>query len=393
MISNRRIETREDSPREGAWVLVQLKAPGRDLAPVGVLLLDSASDTVSMSFRELIDEEKENEDIVEFWAGFEEMLRDVVSESGGRATLLWLESLSSHTIQISALTPVDVSHPNLLRELFQRHVAVQLIEPRFGREQIAAALTTLPTLPSFAIRVISTLNNPRVSVRDIEVEVSRDPVSAAHIMRLANSASMPFREEVRTLGAAIQRIGIDLTKTQVLACAVQKMFASTKLKQVWNHSLEAAQRARQIARLAKMSIGEASLLGLVHDVGQIAFSSLPAFDLEYARLQEQGLTGIAIEEQLCGVTHAQAGADLLASWGFPFDMCEAIRIHHSHLATRNANALSALLYLTEAGLEVNEDIYEWPVYRESLKILGIGDRSLGPHNYLDADLQALRASA
>ena len=228
-------------------------------------------------------------------------------------------------------------------------MAAQLTKPRFSRKQIDSALNSLPILPSSAIQVIAALNNPVVSLREIETAVSQDPVLAAHILRLANSAMMPFREEVRTVAAAINRIGFDLTKMHVLALTVGKIFSSNKLKQVWSHSLDAAQTARQIAKIASIPPEEATLLGLIHDVGRIALSALgKEFDIEYAQLLRQGMSSIATEEQLCGITHAQAGAKLLERWRFPADFCEAVQHHHA--PTRNETPFSAVLYITEASL-------------------------------------------
>ena len=192
---------------------------------------------------------------------------------------------------------------------------------------------------------------------------------------------------------AIRRVGVETTRLHVIALSIGKMYSSPPLRRLWDHSLATAQVARQFADIAGISTAEASLLALVHDIGLLVMFALgEVFESAYLELQVSGLTGITAEEKLCSVNHAAVGADLLADWNFPSDMCEAVRHHHSPSLT--TSPLASLLYVAESWQEKNEDVYLLSEHAGALQRLGLRQMSVGGvRETLDADLQVLRAVA
>ena len=69
---------------------------------------------------------------------------------------------------------------------------------------------------------------------------------------------------------------------------------------------------------------------LLHDVGQLILAfSLPAEYAEViARAKTQNQPMWQVEHEIFGATHADVGAYLLALWGLPNPLVEAVALHH-----------------------------------------------------------------
>ena len=379
--------------REGIWVLLYMHYPGREGTASGVLVWDSLGDKLHLLIRELRPDEND-EDVSVFWGELEVFLLSLVDDMGGLETLQFLESGSSHVVQVSARTEARITEPKvLLLSLFDRFVSSVGATVRVTEQELKAAQNQLPVLPSLGVQIIAALNNPHADSRDIERAVSRDPVLALHIVRLANSAAFPLREPARSLGTAIQRIGFDATKLHVFALIIAKIYSAPRLRGIWDHSVKAAQVARQLAKAANIAPNEVALLSLVHDIGRIVmFAVGEAFESAYAKLQTFDLTEVEIENRLCALNHSEIGADLLRTWHFPEDMCEAVRYHHQPSA--GMSSLSALLFLAECSLEKNEDTYDPFEHSVALRQLSLNRKSVTVSStVLDSDLQLLRSAA
>jgi HD-like signal output (HDOD) protein len=99
------------------------------------------------------------------------------------------------------------------------------------------------------------------------------------------------------------------------------------------HSWITGTMASALARhesLGNKMIDQCFLAGLLHDVGQMVLAfGLPA---EYAqvsaRAKNEHLPLWQVEQQCFGATHADVGAYLLALWGLPNPVVEAVALHH-----------------------------------------------------------------
>jgi len=102
---------------------------------------------------------------------------------------------------------------------------------------------------------------------------------------------------------------------------------------LWEHSLQTAAAAKAIAlaeqadaKLAEEAYGA----GLLHDAGKLVlacnFESMYVEAVEAAKKEVIPLP--AAEQRLFGATHADVGGYLLALWGLPVPVVEAIALHH-----------------------------------------------------------------
>jgi putative nucleotidyltransferase with HDIG domain len=262
---------------------------------------------------------------------------------------------------------------------FEAHPAVEAVHSRLlraSRADVWALFDKLPAFPAVASSVLRLLSNPDVSLHAIERLASTDQVIAAELIKTANSGFYGRRRQATTLIEAISRVGVETTKRVLCAIALRPLFLSTGLRQLWNHSLQAAQIAERIASVSqRIDPAEAFLAGLVHDIGRIPLALLPAqFNQRSAALIEKGCPPVLVETAFCGVSHAEIGADLLNRFRFPATVIEAVRFHHRVELT--ASPFAGLLYVTEFWSEEDEDLPSTLRLLRSFQTLGIDMEAL-----------------
>jgi len=267
-------------------------------------------------------------------------------------------------------------------------------QQRFSAEQIIVARDRLPISRVVGVQALAALQKESSSLPDIEAIVSKDPVLSAHLVKVANSALLSFGHEARTVAQAIARVGFERTRLHIWGMSMKRLFSSPSLKEIWEHSVRAAQVTRRLAEMTRVvAPDEASLAALVHDIGQIVLSNLgESFERSSVALRRQGRYRIDIERQLCGSSHAEIGADLLEAWAFPEYMVEAVRYHHA--PSKSSLALPALLYVTESWMENDEDVYDPREHSSALRHLGLKKTDLSALGSAhSSDLAMLSAAA
>jgi putative nucleotidyltransferase with HDIG domain len=220
------------------------------------------------------------------------------------------------------------------------------------------------------------MNRENASLDEIEAIASQDPAIAGHLVRVANSALLSSGHQIRSVARAIMQIGFQKTKMHIWGLSMRSSFASPQLKEVWNHSIQVAERARKLAELSQITLPEeACLAGLVHDIGRLVLVGLGrSYETRFAQVRTRGAYPVEIERQLCGSDHALIGADLLESWSFPADMVESVRYHH--VPSRSAIALAALMFVAESWVENDEDAYDRTEHSFALRCLNLTDGDL-----------------
>ena len=405
-----------DEVRLADWALLSIVPPGENAVPGGILLVDVNQDALYVQLsHEAFDEDddgnldpqliSEREVISEVWR---ELTPDLEQESkrlGGTALLHRLEEDLSQTFRIGAPETVLLANPQvILNSLFHRHVT----EPRrklagdgsvspellLTQNELASVYRQLPIPFGTALHIVGLLDNEFARRSDIEEIINRDPTLAAHLIKVANSALYGRRQRVRSVPEAINRIGTNRTKLHVLAVAIRGAFSSAPLREIWNHSVDVSKIARGLSVACDYREPDAvALCALVHDIGRVVLWNLGGpFQNLYSQYQLQSLAVVDIERTICGITHAEIGADFLAHSLFPRGLVDAVRHHHT--PARSESQMTGLLYLSEALLACNEDIFSEREYRETLQNLGLPQRALDLKDTPDdAHLGTLRFAA
>jgi len=223
-------------------------------------------------------------------------------------------------------------------------------------EALVAAAPELEALPVVAQRVLADVRDERTTIEGIAKRLGTDQALASAVLRHANSAMAMPNRRIANLREGIARIGQRaLGEVLVRACAGPMLdrglppYALPR-RVAWRHAATASMAARNLAVLLKIgSPEEASIAGLLHDVGKMVLTSVcpeaAAAAVSIARTQRVAVW--QAEEQVLGFHHGAVGAALLRSWDLPEAVIDAVALHHQpHLTT---NPLATVVYLADAA--------------------------------------------
>ena len=224
------------------------------------------------------------------------------------------------------------------------------------RSDLAGLMSKLPIYPAVAMKLYKLLAADDVSLPALDQVAKSDQVVAGKMLQAANSAFYSPRQLIKTVSQAISYVGVEDSRRILMASAIQPLYSSARLRRIWQHAIEAAQVAEQIAKLSgKVDPAEAFLIGLLHDVGKLAIALMPSeLNSSLDRLVVKGCEPAVAEVVVCGFDHAEAGSDVLKHWKFSEELTAAVRYHH--MPEKTKSAMAGILYLTEFWTDVEEDI-------------------------------------
>jgi HD-like signal output (HDOD) protein len=244
-------------------------------------------------------------------------------EAGDDATLLALSGAHqfvSRSIRASSLTAA-----------VNRVVAVRsLCESEASREALGR-VTAVPPAPAVYARITEQLADPNVDVGAIAKTVARDPMLAAKFLQLVNSSCFARGTRISDLRVAVVRLGLRNVRSLVLCSEV---FSSSLLRSIPVVEQNALQhRSVRISQLAGKIADEkesATTAALLCDVGLLLLAAaIPGAWPKLRARKASGVDAMEAEREIFGVDHAAAGAYVLAQWGLPDPIVEAVGWHHA----------------------------------------------------------------
>ncbi len=199
---------------------------------------------------------------------------------------------------------------------------------------------TLPTLPDVITELQRVLSDPRSNAQKVADVLELDPVLAARVLRLANSAMYGAQREIADLGRAVALLGLREIWTLALTASVHQVFSTERTTQFdprrfWEHSLTVAMGCRLIAKSisekgVEIDAQDAFLAGLLHDIGEIFVAEFfaDAYKETWHLSKQAGVSFSEAELSVLGVHHGDIGHRLLSHWNIPEEIGLAIRFHH-----------------------------------------------------------------
>jgi HD-like signal output (HDOD) protein len=249
----------------------------------------------------------------------------------------------------------------------------------------------LPATPKLYTQVTEELRDPHGPLEVVAGLIEQEPVMSAKLLQLVNSAFFASEREVTTVLDAVMILGSERIKSLILLAGIFSQYGNGKgfgaaVQTLVGHSIQvgAFSRAIVLSETRSAPMAEAAFTaGVLHDVGKLILAgNVPEM---YMRVQELMKTGKlsegAAERQVYGVDHAKVGACLLAAWGLPLPILEAIAFHHE--PERSAgNAFSLLAAVHVANVFAHEMELLPPgtgsaappgIHLEYLAQIGLGD--------------------
>lgn len=215
--------------------------------------------------------------------------------------------------------------------------------------KVVGAVGTLPSVPRTCAALLAALGNPDVPIEEIGKIIEQDVGMSAKVLHLVNSAFFGLLQEITTVRAAVSYLGLDVLKQLVVSAEIFRTFqprqrvAGFSIEGFQDHCRRAAAIAARLPAPLKIT-SAAIVASLLHDSGKLVLAlRLPRqfeLALQTARRRERPL--YEIEPEVIGTGHAEIGAYLLALWGLPLPVVDAVRRHHQPVVTGGNTGLDVL---------------------------------------------------
>ena len=206
-----------------------------------------------------------------------------------------------------------------------------------------------------AARILRLFESDDLSSYQLAKVVALDPVLAAYILKISNSAYYNFSGKIKTLSDAITLIGFEEIKKIVIMISAKNAFkVSDEIdKLLWEHSLAVAVGCSVINSMINITDeGEAYISGLLHDIGKIVYkkSELTNYKDIIKQAYDTGKEIRFLEKEIFGYNHADVGGYLLQNWNFEQSIIDAVSFHHLNFTIKNTSGFlkkSALVNLAD----------------------------------------------
>jgi HD-like signal output (HDOD) protein len=305
--------------------------------------------------------------------------------------------LSGYSDQVMIMKTVKPAHQFLSKPC--NHIELQEVVERsmqlrgvLGNEHVRSILSDVEALPSLpeAYQALETeLGRENPSLEYIGDIIEQDLGLTASLLKLVNSSFFGLRRHVSSPHQAVVLLGTETVKSLMLIIELVKRFHVKESLHVdatllWEHSTFTGHLARCIAAKCQRSkdvVDNAFIAGLLHDVGKLVL--LTRFEDDYAQVldlvRNADMYILHAEQQVFGTTHAEMGAYLLALWGLPAPVVEAVLLHDAPgiPAEPGLTALAAVhvANVLDRQMRIVHEGYKVPQFdMEYLKAAGLDQR-------------------
>jgi putative nucleotidyltransferase with HDIG domain len=204
-------------------------------------------------------------------------------------------------------------------------------------KNIASLLKSFPSMPGAAVKLLALIDDPDMSVSQIEAILKHDAGLTANILKLANSAYFGIPSKVGSVRQAVLILGLKRLIQMVIASCVSAVMDKPvpgydlPPGELWRHSIAVSVAAEGLVK--ELEIGateEIFTAALLHDVGKLVLGTFVKDEFsEIEAALRQDVSFEAAEEMVLGTNHADLGAQILTQWSLPSDIVNAVRWHHT----------------------------------------------------------------
>jgi putative nucleotidyltransferase with HDIG domain len=306
------------------------------------------------------------------------MQRDLDLDIGGRTAEVARNILAGEGIAIEQVETGGFFACSLSLDMQTWRCAIEPIG--FDRSQQAGEIATLTEtetlraiaavqpIPQIALKILRLMSGDDFDVSRVAEEVRQDQVISALTLKICNSAIFARKRRIDSLDHALVYLGRDLFLKLVITATISGLYESSQAGYslckggLFHHAVGTATIAEKIA--AVTGLAEPSLAytgGLLHDIGKVVLDQhlAKAFPLFYRQSQDHGVSFMATEKEVFGMTHCDTGYRLAQNWSFPDSLMTVIRHHHYPEAATDYTQLTHIVYLADllmsrfhTGLEI-----------------------------------------
>lgn len=193
------------------------------------------------------------------------------------------------------------------------------------------AARRLPSPPGTALRVLSLCRQCDVDVGEVAAAIMSDPALSGRLLKYANSSIAGVGRDVTSVRDAVLLLGLRSVKLTALGFSIatpdlQPHCPGFDMPRFWAESFATALLARRIAaRQTGIDREEAFTASLLVGIGRLAFAHGCPDD--YGKVLREARAGkplLEVERERLGLDHLAFGEQLLADWGLPDVLVEAV---------------------------------------------------------------------
>ncbi|MGI9263093.1 MAG: HDOD domain-containing protein [Woeseiaceae bacterium] len=176
----------------------------------------------------------------------------------------------------------------------------------------------LPSFPDIVVRIRRALADDNVTTDQIVQIIGADPVLAARVLTICNSAALrPATDPITDLRMAVNRIGHNMIRNTSMSHGIAQSKTAVKLKEakicldkLWDECAHVAALCYVLAKKrTKLNPDEALLIGLMHGIGKL-------YILGRAESHPDLFENESDLYHVMGEWHAPIGSSILDNWGF-----------------------------------------------------------------------------
>ncbi len=224
------------------------------------------------------------------------------------------------------------------------------------REDILTEITSLPTLPSAAVKVRKQLQQPDPDFEQVAKTIRYDQSLTANLLNIANTIAFAGRRQVTTVKQALVRLGTKRV-SQIVMGITAAPFLKKEVEgydlgpeQLWKHAIAVGIGSEELAKKLDTATPEVAFTGgLLHDIGKVVLGNF--VDTDGGEIKslafEKGLSFHKAERSVLGIDHAEVGARLLDHWDLPEQHVKAVRWHHEPDRLTENRSVTDLVHVAE----------------------------------------------
>ncbi len=242
-------------------------------------------------------------------------------------------------------------HPEQLEDAVARSLQLREELTHPSVQAIIGRIRQLPARPKVFSQLQAAMAKPEASAREVARVIAGDTALTVKVLQIANSAFFRRGRRISNIEQAVQYLGFQTVRNLVMCAEVfsrwpgRMRHAAVDLDDLQMHAQRTAAVAQTLTLGAHFS-DDTVLAALLHDIGYWVLIQECPRELEQA--VELALAGGVClpqaEYEILGASHAEIGAYLLALWGLPYAVVEAVAHHHhpTRVKSTGLDALSAL---------------------------------------------------
>ncbi len=253
------------------------------------------------------------------------------------------------------------------------------------REKLLKIAQQMPASARVLAQLGQLLMDVNSGLEEIARLLKRDTALAARVIRISNSAAYGTGGGIASIEDAVGRVGF---------AEVYRLTGFASAAQVFDHDLPAygitgsvlrsntlltALAVESLAKRTTVDSRAAYTAGLMRSVGKVVLDKLGKQSLGYGQDFVRSGQGDVLqwEQAVFGVSNAQAGEAVLASWNFPASVFIPVREQHLAVKVPDAHVRAVTLLNLAAGIAADAgyvlpgEAGYWEATPDKLKVTGL----------------------